>query len=266
MKILAIDDSKTLLLLLKSIIERLGHEFVFSNDPKEGIRLFQSEKPDLIILDVEISEEMDGYECARQIRRVSAEGEWIPIIFLSGMVNDENIAAGIDAGGDDYLTKPFSEITLKAKIKAMQRIADMRRELMHFSDIVKKSNQKLYELTYIDGLTGVSNRRAFDKGLVREWNKICRLNKSGEPFSLIMIDIDKFKFFNDHYGHQAGDECLQKVSQVLKEHLRRVVEMLCRYGGEEFVVLLPSIGKDEAMKIAETLRKSIQDIGIAHAD
>ena len=147
----------------------------------------------------------------------------------------------------------------------MQRIAEMRQQLTQFATLIKKSNQKLYELTYIDGLTGVSNRRAFDKGLVREWNKICRLEKPGKPFSLIMIDIDKFKFFNDHYGHKAGDECLQKVAQVLKEHLRRSVEMLCRYGGEEFVVLLPSLGKDEAMKIAETLRKSIQAIGIAHA-
>jgi diguanylate cyclase (GGDEF)-like protein len=263
MKILAVDDSKTLLLLLSVSLKKLGHKIVTTTDPKQALELFKKEQPDLVILDIIMTDEMDGYDCAKLIRKEGDKDDWIPIIFLSSLVNDKNIAAGIDAGGDDYLTKPFSEITLAAKIKAMQRIAEMRQKIIKTTHQLEEANEKLYDLSYTDGLTKVANRRAFDKGLVNEWRRASRLSsKKDRSVSLIMIDIDHFKFYNDTYGHQAGDECLQTVAKILGKELCRSSNMLYRYGGEEFVVLLPHTDKKAAMEIAEGMRKSLEKAGI----
>src|SRR5437763_150875 len=126
MRILVADDSKTNLAILINSLNNLGHEVVSANNGEEAIHLFKKQRPDLVILDV-VMEGMDGFECAKRIRELDTD-DWIPIIFLSGAVDDENISKGINAGGDDYLTKPFSEITLAAKIKATQRISDMRQK------------------------------------------------------------------------------------------------------------------------------------------
>ena len=164
MQILVADDSKTNLNLISRSLQQLGHEVVPAKSAQEAIELFKLSRPDLIILDV-VMDSMDGFECAKQIRALNP-GDWIPIIFLSGSVDDESISKGIDAGGDDYLTKPFSEIKLAAKIKAMQRISSMRQELF-------QATQKLEELSSTDSLTGIYNRLQFNK-TIKE--KIARMS------------------------------------------------------------------------------------------
>ncbi len=159
MKILVADDSQTNLVLLADALVRLGHEVTATKSGEEAIVAFLKAKPDLIILDV-LMDGMTGFECAAKIREIEPD-EWIPIIFLSASVDDESIASGIDAGGDDYLTKPFSQITLSAKIKAMQRISDMRKNLY-------AATCKLSLLSSTDALTGIYNRLQFNSSIVEK--------------------------------------------------------------------------------------------------
>lgn len=225
MKILIADDSRTNLAILKSSLTDLGHVVMAADSGEQAIVLFNQERPDLIILDV-VMKEMNGFECARQIRAIDSE-DWIPIIFLSGDVNDTSIAKGIDAGGDDYLTKPFSEITLAAKIKAMQRISDMRKKLFELSD-------KLAALSITDSLTGLYNRLQFDTALT---TRLAEANRYQDNVALLFLDLDKFKQVNDTLGHQYGDLLLKQVSERLKSSIRKN-DFIARLGGDEFAILI----------------------------
>ncbi|MCH9770378.1 MAG: diguanylate cyclase [Gammaproteobacteria bacterium] len=258
MKILSVDDSKTSLFLLKSYLEKMGHTVIQSDDPFNSIQLFRDCNPDLVVLDV-MMEGMNGYECARQIREINcSDNDWVPIIFLSALVDDASVAEGIEAGGDDYLLKPFSEITLSAKIKAMERIANMRAQL-------KTANDKLNQISLTDALTNVSNRRAFDLYLEEEASRARRLVADESKMGLIIMDIDYFKAYNDHYGHQGGDECLQKVAAVLSETLKRRHENIFRYGGEEFAAIIFPATEEQAMQVAEKLRQNVEGMALMHA-
>ena len=202
MKTLVIEDSKSSLNLLCKHIHKIGITPIPAGTGNAGIDLFLKERPDLILLDI-IMPDLDGYEVARQIRQLEAPGDWTPIIFLSSLNKDKDIEMGIAAGGDDYLLKPISEVVLAAKIRAMQRIIQMRQSLLVLTRKLDAANQELKRLSSLDGLTGIANRRHFDEVLLREWRRAMR---TGEDLSIMMCDIDYFKQYNDTYGHQNGDE------------------------------------------------------------
>ena len=260
MKTLVIEDSKSSLKLLCSYIQRIGITPIPAETGSKGIDLFLSERPDLILLDV-IMPDLDGFEVARQVRQLEAPGDWTPIIFLSSLGNDRDIERGIAAGGDDYLLKPISEIVLAAKIRAMQRILQMRQSLLVLTRKLDAANQELTRLTSLDGLTGIANRRHFDEILAREWRRAMR---QGEELAVLMCDIDFFKHFNDSFGHQSGDECLRRVAQTLVGAMDRGGDLLARYGGEEFVAVLPDTSLKGAAYVAEQMRKAVSALGIAH--
>ncbi len=241
MKILLADDSKTTREVLSASLKELGHEVIAANDGQQAIDFFMRDRPDLIILDV-VMENMDGFECAKKIRSIDSE-DWIPIIFLSSSVDDKNIARGIDAGGDDYLAKPISDITLAAKIKAMQRIADMRNNLFYLT-------KRLNILSATDPLTGLNNRLHFDK-IMRE--KMDETDRKKNIMALLFIDLDKFKSINDTFGHHIGDLLLQKVAQRLKSSMR-TYDFIARIGGDEFAVIINLVNNQEAaIEIAQTI-------------
>lgn len=246
MKILVADDSKTTRTLLALSLKKLGHEVIEATNGQQALELFQKDRPDLIILDV-IMEGIDGFECARMIRNINTD-DWIPIIFLSGAVDDENIARGINAGGDDYLTKPYSEITLFAKIKAMQRIADMRTKLYEMT-------QKLSALSSTDALTGIYNRLQFDRA-VKE--KISYANRYSKKIALLFIDLDKFKIVNDTLGHYVGDLLLIEVAKRLQSCIR-LDDFIARIGGDEFAIILSHI--DDIKIIDVIAEKIIKTVG-----
>jgi diguanylate cyclase (GGDEF)-like protein len=181
---------------------------------------------------------MNGFECATKLRALIQPENWIPIIFLSAKVDDESIQQGIDAGGDDYITKPFSDITLAAKIKAMQRIADMRSKLV-------ETTHKLSLLSATDALTGLYNRFQFDKTIVE---KTYSAERYKYLIGLLFIDLDNFKLINDTFGHHIGDLLLKEVSQRLRSCLR-TDDFLARIGGDEFSVIV-------------NITESIESIGI----
>ena len=255
MKVLLIDDSIAYSQVIQSYVESAGHSVITACDGEQGILKFLEHKPDLVLLDVNMPN-MDGYQCAHHIRKNCQQGNlWIPIIFLSAEVTDDAIVRGIDSGGDDYLLKPITLKVLSAKLRAMARIANMRKELEDASAHLKR-------LSLVDGLTQLYNRRHFDEALELEWS---RSNRSKAPLSLILCDIDHFKAFNDNYGHVAGDDALVKASKTIIETLKRPSDMPARYGGEEFAVILPDTPTVGAMIVAEQLRTAMNTLTIPHA-
>jgi diguanylate cyclase (GGDEF)-like protein len=164
-------------------------------------------------------------------------------------------------GGDDYLVKPVSEVVLAAKVRALQRIAQMRDSLLVLTRRLDEANRELTRLSAVDGLTGIANRRRFDETLAREWKRAAR---SGGEVAVLAVDVDYFKQFNDAYGHQVGDECLKAVARAMEGQLRRPTDLVARYGGEEFFVVLPETGAEGALHVAEGLRQAVEDMAITH--
>lgn len=260
MKALVVDDTLTSVTLVSHQLRRMGIEPLIARSGAEAIELFKSHHPDLVMLDINMPE-MNGFEVARRLRQLERNGEWTPIMFLSARASDEDLERGISVGGDDYLIKPVSEIVLSAKVRAMQRIAQMRYSLVVLTRRLDDANRELTRLSSVDGLTGVANRRTFDETMMREWSRGMR---HGSQLSLLMCDVDYFKPYNDNYGHQVGDECLRTVAQTLASRVRRPTDLVARYGGEEFAVLLPDTDEDGAMKLAEAMRRDVEQRNLSH--
>jgi diguanylate cyclase (GGDEF)-like protein len=201
--------------------------------------------PDLILLDI-IMPGDDGYEICRRLKSDEITRD-IPIIFITAKDREEDEVMGLKLGAVDYITKPFCMPVVKARVNT------------HIE--LKKHRDKLKRLSDLDGLTGIPNRRRFDEFMNIQWQYAQR---SHTPISLVMIDIDHFKAFNDLYGHGQGDECLKKVAQTLFETVNRPTDMVARYGGEEFSCLMPVTDIDGAVKIAEEMRLKILELSIPH--
>jgi diguanylate cyclase (GGDEF)-like protein len=261
MKVLLAEDSLSLLLSTKAMIEAEGHTVVTARDGKEALLLFKEEQPDLVILDI-MMPQIDGYEVAAAIR-THLQDDWIPIIFLSGSNECEDIAKGIRIGADDYVTKPVSKILLNAKLSAMQRIADMRQRLVSVTQDLENANNELQAISFRDVQTGIASRRHFEEALEREWGRAQRLQS---PIGLVIADLDHFKKYNDQYGRLKGDECLAKVAMALQGSARRPTDLVARYGGEEFAVILPETDEDGGMHVAEGLNMAVWRLQIPHAE
>ncbi|WP_039913470.1 diguanylate cyclase [Cellvibrio mixtus] len=252
MKILLVEDSATLRYAMRNYIIDAGHEPLLARSGEEALQLLENTPVDMIIMDVEMPG-LNGFETTRLIREWLA-GHWIPIIFVTGLNEDENYREGIDAGGDDYLIKPVSFMIIKAKIRAMERIAEMR-------DQLSRLNSELEALSQLDSLTHIYNRRTFNELAQQQW---ALAKRHQQPISALMIDVDHFKLFNDHYGHPAGDTCLKKVTQAIKSCLHRTTDILGRYGGEEFIVLLPETDAKGAMCVAQSIGEAINALQLRH--
>ena len=252
MKILLVDDTQTMRMLMTAILEEFGHNVICCENGEVAVDRYLSEHPDLILMDV-VMPVMDGYQAAKKIRAL--DNDWVPIIFLSTRAEPKDVAAGIDAGGDDYLTKPVDEIILKAKLIAMQRIATMRHKLISVSRDLERANSVLQRQAEVDGLTGLANRRLLDRHLELE---IARCTRTNSPLSIIMADLDFFKAYNDHYGHIAGDSCLKKVADTLKDAINRSNDLACRYGGEEFAIILVNTDQGSALKMARRIVEAVK--------
>lgn len=261
MKVLLIEDTMTSATVVLHQLSKLGLETEHARDGESGLALFKASRPDLILLDV-IMPGLNGFEVARRIRQLEKDGEWTPIIFLTARTSDEDLEHGIAVGGDDYLVKPVSEVVLAAKVKAMQRLAQMRYSLVVLTRRLDEANRELTRLTSVDGLTGIANRRCFDDTIQREWQ---RARRNRLPLSVVMADVDAFKQYNDGYGHQAGDECLKTLAQHLDGQLKRPGDLVARFGGEEFVVVLPETNSIGAGRVADAMRRGVLSLELPHA-
>jgi diguanylate cyclase (GGDEF)-like protein len=261
MKVLVVEDSKVTMKALCNYLERMGiHHPLTAATGRAAIDLFRKNRPDIVLLDA-ILPDIDGFDVAKQIRAMEKGDEWSAILFLTSMAKDEDLAHGIAVGGDDYLMKPVSEVVLEAKVRAMRRLVDMQRSLVGVSHKLNAANRELQRLATTDGLTGIANRRMFDELARREWRRCVRVKR---PMSLVMVDVDHFKAYNDTYGHQAGDDCLKAVAAQVARAAPRASDLAARYGGEEFVLVLGDTTLDGANWVANNIRQHVDDLGMTH--
>ena len=271
--ILVVDDDQDMRLLLENYLKKLEVEKIkFTDTAAKTYELLNISDlktgpvVDLIILDIVLGKE-NGIDICRKVKRHPAYKE-VPIIMITAQKESGYLKDAFEAGAMDYIKKPIKKIEFMARINSAIRLRketrariEREKELLELSKELKKANQKLEKMALMDGLTGISNRRLFDKTLKKE---LKRARRKKTDLSLIMIDIDNFKEYNDTYGHQQGDQCLKKVASVLDQETKRAADFAARYGGEEFAVILPDTAKDGALKIAEDIRKGIIDLKLDH--
>lgn len=260
LKVLIVEDSKVALKAISGYIEDMGVQPLLAENGQDAIELYTRERPDIVLLDI-ILPDTDGYEVARQIRRLQDKDQWTAIIFLSVMSKDEDLARGIEVGGDDYIMKPVGSVVVQAKVRAMYRLVQMQRALVKLAAQLNDANHELQRLSMTDALTGIANRRMFDASLTREWRRCQRLK---QPMSLVMLDVDNFKKYNDRYGHQDGDECLKAVAQEVARAAPRAGDLVARYGGEEFVMVLGETDQNGARWVAERVRQRVALLQLPH--
>jgi diguanylate cyclase (GGDEF)-like protein len=268
--ILVVDDNLVNIKLIVDYLEHAGFEVMTARDGLDGIEKAKRGKPDLILLDV-MMPEIDGFETCRRLK-ADPETAAIPVLFMTALNDVDNKVKGFEAGGVDYITKPIQVRETVARVKTHLQIAELQNELTRNNiqlkeevrerkraeAILQKSNQELSRLAVIDGLTQIANRRRFDQYLAEQWQAAVN------EISLIMMDIDFFKRFNDHYGHPAGDDCLQQVARGLAAAITKSTGLVARYGGEEFAVILPETTREEASFIANEIMREIELLKIPH--
>lgn len=262
LKVLVVEDSKVAIKAISGFLEEVGVHPQIAETGRAAIELYRNERPDIILLDI-ILPDIDGFDVAKEIRRLQNQDDWTAIIFLSVMSKDEDLVRGIEVGGDDYLMKPVGRIVLQAKVRAMYRLVQMQRALVQLTGQLNDANKELQRLSTTDGLTGIANRRSFDESLAREWRRCSRLKK---PLSVILFDVDFFKKYNDKHGHQAGDECLKLVAKEVARTAPRPGDLAARYGGEEFVLILAETDQEGACWVAELVRQNLSALNIPHGE
>lgn len=261
MKVLAVDDSSAIRRVVAECLKSMGHEICFAEDGRKCLQIVRSTAVDLILMDIEMPD-MNGLEATSIIRQEQGDN-WFPIIFLTSYTDDESFRDGILAGGDAYLPKPLNPVRLEYTILAMERIYRLRRDLHTYQSRLLQANDELKKLSLSDALTGLANRRKFDQTLSKQFETATR---SKSPLSLLLCDIDFFKQYNDYYGHMSGDRCLSAIAAAISQTLSGPGDLACRYGGEEFAVILPDTVFFNARETAEKIRQAVLNLNLPQAD
>ena len=245
-KILIVDDNKQNIEILMALF-RDEYKIAAAINAARAMKIARADTPpDIILLDI-IMPDVDGYQLCAELKE-DPKTKHIPIIFVTAVseIMDEN--RGFALGAVDYITKPFHPPMVKARVK------------LHLN--LKRKQELLEEYAFIDALTEIPNRRRFDEILDREWRRAMRPPKN---LSLIMLDIDHFKDFNDTYGHGQGDDCLKQVAKAMERSLRRASDFVARYGGEEFAVILPATTQEDACTMAGHIQTAVKALQIEHS-
>ncbi|HZE97974.1 MAG TPA: diguanylate cyclase [Planctomycetota bacterium] len=274
MAILLVDDSLDSRLLIQRLLQEEGHyDFLMAETAAEALKHLGADGSppagivELILMDLELPG-MNGIEACRRISDDPRLKD-IPVIVVTASSENGSLAAAFQAGAVDYLLKPINSVELSARVRSMLRLKrelDERKrresELLEVTYRLAAAKSELQRLSALDGLTGITNRGRFDELYASEWKRTAR---DAGSLSVIMIDIDHFKRYNDHYGHLAGDDCLKRVAWSLRDAVSRPGDSVARYGGEEFVALLPRTDAAGAKTVAEAMRRAVAALGLEHA-
>ncbi len=244
-RLLVVDDQPVNIQALFQIFQS-DHQVLMATGGEQALKLAASRLPDLVLLDVEMPG-MDGHEVCRRLRADDRTKD-IPVIFVTAHSDEASELSGLESGAVDFISKPVNPTIVRARVRT------------HLT--LKAQADLLREWVYIDGLTGVRNRRCFDDRLALEWARAAREN---QPLSVILADVDFFKRYNDAYGHQRGDDCLRQVAEAMRAAALRPGDLVARYGGEEFVCLLPNTPLAGAMHAAERIANAVDALAIDHA-
>ncbi len=243
--LLLVDDSPSNLAILTAALSE--YRLFTATDGLQALEIAGSQHPDLILLDINMPD-MSGHEVCRQLKK-QTDTQDIPVIFVTGMDEEEDETMGFAMGAIDYIAKPIRSGIVRVRVATQLRL--------------KADRDQLALTACTDVLTGIPNRRYFEAAVQNEWNRALRHDN---PLFLMMLDVDFFKQYNDHYGHAAGDDCLKAVANCAQGTLRRADDIVARWGGEEFVCLLSGITQQQAIDLAEQILSRIRELGIAHAD
>ncbi|MDR3671105.1 MAG: diguanylate cyclase [Holophaga sp.] len=243
--VLVVDDSKTLCRLLGNLLCP-RYRVLTAENGEDGFTLAVQCSPDLILLDI-MMPDLDGLAVCRRLKGDSRTRE-IPVLFLTALGGEAEEMRALEAGGIDFILKPISPPVLAARVRNQLQL--------------KHQQDRLRNLSLLDGLTGIANRRRFDQYLEMEWQ---RCSRNGQPLSLVMGDVDFFKAYNDGYGHSRGDDCLRAVAKVFGMALRRPADLAARFGGEEFICVLPETDQEGARNVADQIMAQMEDLAMPHA-
>ncbi|MGB5854681.1 MAG: diguanylate cyclase [Oceanisphaera sp.] len=246
LRILIVDDQPVNIRVLHQVF-RGEFEVLMATSGEQAISLCQEQRPDIVLLDV-VMPGLSGHDVCRRLK-AGPDTRDIPVIFVTSQNQDGDEALGFEIGAVDFITKPINPIIVSARVRT------------HLA--LKLQSDLLRTIAMNDGLTKVANRRKFDEELAISWRAAQR---EGRVLSLVMLDLDSFKQFNDRYGHQQGDACLVAVANALNQSVRRPHDLVARYGGEEFVCILPDTDSQGAIKLAEVMRTAVKALEIEHLD
>jgi diguanylate cyclase (GGDEF)-like protein len=244
-QVLVVDDIRVNTSILKKILSK-EYQVDCVGDGETALKHAMENHVDLILLDIDMPG-IDGYEVCKRLK-ADEQTQNIPIIFITSREDEQDESKGFEFGAVDYITKPFKKAIVLARVRN------------HLT--MKMQRDLLEKMATFDGLTGIPNRRSLDDTLQKEWRRCLRTNT---PLSLLMLDVDCFKLFNDHYGHAQGDECLKGIAHVLTDSAMRGGDFSARYGGEEFMIILPDTTAAQAAIVGERVRANVEALNIPHA-
>lgn len=264
-RILVVDDIRTNALILERALGKSGYEVLVADNGFDAVDIAVREQPDLVLIDV-MMPDRDGLETCRILKATDATAS-IPVIFVTARSTMEDTLAAFEAGGSDYVTKPFKIAEVLARSSVHVRLRQAEKELVRkeretaaMAAELSNANLRLARLSQVDPLTSLLNRRAWEEAVRVEE---ARSRRTGSIYAILMIDVDWFKLFNDTQGHQAGDDCLRCIAPAISSACR-TVDLVGRYGGEEFVVLAPESDLEDALVVAERIRATVQNLAIPH--
>ncbi|OQY32748.1 MAG: diguanylate cyclase response regulator [Spirochaetaceae bacterium 4572_59] len=272
--LLIVDDRHENLLTLESLLDHPDFNIIKADSGSQALEKMLENDIALILLDV-FMPDMNGYETA-ELMRSNKRTKHIPIIFVTAeLAERDHIFKGYDAGAVDYLMKPIAPQVLQSKVgifleihrqkleleKKTRELNAKVRELEELQQQLKEKNKQLKTISTIDALTGIYNRRYFNEMIEMEWS---RSKRNGSLLSLILMDIDHFKTYNDTYGHSAGDNALKAVAKAISIPLKRKIDTIARYGGEEFIAILPEIGQEGVLELGKKMMESVRNMKLEH--
>ncbi|NOT83197.1 MAG: diguanylate cyclase [Methylococcaceae bacterium] len=261
MQVLIIENCQATRLLVIETVVAMGHAVKQIENAQEALSYLKEHSVDLLLMAIE-PPALNEFETTKALRALTPD-DWFPIVFLADKVDDKLYERGIKAGGDTFWEQPINPARLQAQITAMERIDMLRKKYQAAQIGMVKLNDTLSYLSLFDELTGLANRRNFDDTLRREFKLAQR---EIAPLSLLICDIDFLKRYNEKHGQLAGDNCLRAVATAIASVLQRPTDLACRYGGEEFTVILPNTDASGALDISEKIRAALKKRKIPHLD